>query len=46
MQFSFEGLSWIIEDVSKEDVGSGIVKEVNEDSTDTYGALVDIRLVS
>jgi hypothetical protein len=46
MHFSLERLSWIVEDVSKEDVGSCIVKEANEDSADTYGALVKIRLVS
>jgi len=39
-------LSWIIEDVSKEDVSSCIVEKANEDGADAYGALVEIRLVS
>jgi len=38
-------LSWIIEDVSEEDVSSCVVEETNEDSTNAYGALVEIRLV-
>jgi hypothetical protein len=40
MQFAFEGLSWFVEDVSKENVGFSIMEESDEDSADAYGALV------
>jgi hypothetical protein len=39
-------LSWLVKDISKEDVSSYIVEEANENGADAYGALADIRLVS
>jgi hypothetical protein len=40
MQFALEGLSWLIEDVAKENLGSSIMKESDEDRADAYGALI------
>lgn len=39
-------MSWFVKDIPKEDVGSYIVEEANEDGADAYGALVEIRFVS
>lgn len=46
LQLCFESLSWVVQDIPKEDVSSCIVEEANEDGADAYGALVDVRLVS